>query len=184
MRCFIAIEIPDEVKAGLVKVQEDLAGYGRFKMVEYDNLHLTLKFLGEVPEDNIPHINEKLLEISEKSFNMEVRGIGVFPSARNPRIVWAGVRQGSAEVTRLHGIIEDKLAPLGFVKDKRFHPHITIARVKDIDSRPGLSDFIGRCASTSFGGGRVEKIILKQSILRDTGPEYHNIGEIIFKGSI
>ncbi len=135
MRCFIAIPCPDTIKDLLVREQKDMVCLGRIKPVEYENIHLTMKFLGEIEDSNVEKIKQVLDEINIKPFEIMVKGLGAFPNPGNPKVVWAGVRDGSAQIINLQKTMDEKLSALGFQKDNRFHPHYTIARIKKLDER-------------------------------------------------
>ena len=183
VRCFIAIELPEEVKAGLRDIQAQLKSGGQtsIKWVDPYSIHLTLKFLGGVDAAKIEPITVAMKEASRDihPFSLKVEGLGAFPNLRRVQVVWVGV---SGEVDRLADLqqrIEDNLAGLGFAPEKRrFTPHLTLARVRDRASsgeREGLGQLI---AATKFGAARsfpVAAVSLMKSHLTREGAIYSRI---------
>ncbi len=171
MRMFLGIPIPSELKERVWKVSTRLPDDG-VKRVEYDNLHITLKFLGEVGErlkdriiDNIDAI---LPEVHP--FPLELKGIGFFPNERFVRVIWIGVGKGREEMIKLSRMIDTSLSSLGFSPEHDYVPHLTIARVKK-KIPLNLNDVIDQ----SFGEMTVNRIVLYQSRLTPKGPIYSEI---------
>jgi RNA 2',3'-cyclic 3'-phosphodiesterase len=129
MRVFIFIGIPKEVQNEISGIQNQLPDFFG-KKTKLENLHLTLKFLGEADKKKVDIIKEKLKEIKFRSFNLSIDSLGVF-SEEFIRIVWVGL--SGAE--NLQQIIDEKMSELGFEKEKRFMGHLTIARVKNIKNK-------------------------------------------------
>jgi 2'-5' RNA ligase len=177
MRCFIALPCPDEVKDRLFRIQQELPKYGKLKPVEYENIHLTLKFLGEVEEAKAREIAETLEEIKSNPFQTRIKGLGAFPSPGKPRVVWAGVREGFNEVMELHKQVDALLKPHGFKEDRSFHPHFTLARVKHVSDRDGLKRVIKQESETTYGTCNTETLLVVKSRLTPTGPEYTILSE-------
>lgn len=126
-RIFIAINIPEKIKQELFERYSKKLPKNRLKIVEETNLHITILFLGYLTEQAISELEKKLLELKkEKSFNAIVSGIGEF----NSRVIWIGTTKGSEEITSIH----DKIIKLLEIQDEKFHPHITIARNKELKS--------------------------------------------------
>lgn len=175
MRCFIAVEMRTE------EVAACLAELGRvgaaLRLVKPENRHLTLKFLGEVHEDLIHEVGAAMKDALHgfEPFDATLRGLGAFPSLSYMRVVWAGIEKGNEELIDAQRSIDENLAKLGFPKDKRFHPHLTLARVKSQKGKGELREFITRHKDTDFGAVRVDKIELKKSVLTPKGPIYTTI---------
>jgi 2'-5' RNA ligase len=125
MRTFIAIDIPEKIKEEIVKIQNSLPEF-KGKKTEFENLHLTLKFLGEVNEKQLELIKERLRKIKLNSFEAEINSIGIF----SDRIVWIGIKN----CEKLQKEIDEKLSDL-FEMEKRFMGHLTIARIKNLKER-------------------------------------------------
>jgi len=134
MRAFIAIELPATIKDTLSKIQDELKpGLAKASWVKPQNLHLTLKFLGDISPRQLEEIKRIIAEVSRQtiSFKIKLDDLGVFPGLRQARIIWIGISQDSL-VKHLAGSLKTKLAAIGIAKEKReFSSHITIARVKN-----------------------------------------------------
>ncbi len=139
MRLFVAINLPEEERARLEQEVRALRGARLpVRWVAADALHLTLKFLGEVPDARVGEIEHALKEVAGAfaPFRLELRGLGAFPNPRSPRVVWVGVH-APAELGRLAGAVEEAMAGLGFPRENRpFSPHLTLGRAER-DARPG-----------------------------------------------
>ena len=133
-RTFIALELSDSLKEGILALTEELRGRGlQASWARRSTLHLTLKFLGDVEESELHEVAAAVARASSRvpSFGFETRSLGAFPSARRPRVLWLGVEPVD-ELFALHSAVESELAELGFAREKRrFHPHVTLARIRD-----------------------------------------------------
>ena len=133
MRTFLAVEIPRRIKEGISDfIEEERKKDLPIKWVEFRNLHITLKFLGEISEDKKKVITPVIKEVTEnfQRFQINLEGIGCFPAPKNPRVLWIGVKKGSDRLNDIANGLEEKLAQLGIKKEKRFHAHLTIGRIK------------------------------------------------------
>lgn len=179
MRLFIALPCPKEVKSNLKSIQREIASCGKIKLVEKENIHVTLKFIGEVSVEKAEEITEALAKLSnQESFTVCVKGIGVFPKPSFPRVVWAGVSKGSEEITRLHMLVDGLLQPLGFKPDNQFHPHVTIARVRHLEDREKLAQILKKEKDTEYGTYKAASIHLMESKLTPKGPTYNILKEL------
>lgn len=174
MRTFIGVEIPDDQKKIVVNsIQEFKRLNLPVKWVEYENLHITLKFLGEIDENKLIQILPVLSSISNRtrSFTMQLENFGCFPAIRNPRVLWIGISQGSDESISLASDLENSLVKYGFKKEnKKFHPHLTIGRIRTFCK---VDDIINRTIKTeSFN---INELILFKSTLLSAGPIYEKI---------
>src|SRR3989338_10105623 len=143
MRSFIAIPCPDEFKGKLVEIQNKIPNFCDAKLVERENIHLTLKFLGEVDDGKIEGIKKQLEFVRNLDmFRVSLVGIGVFPSENYIRVIWIGVDEGANRIIEIQRQIDENLSSIGFKKERDFHPHLTIARVKGVNDRSGLKNFI------------------------------------------
>jgi 2'-5' RNA ligase len=168
MRCFIAINLPEEVKEEISKIIEKLPKKG-IKKVAKENLHLTLKFLGEINENLIKKIEEELEKIKFDRFAVKLKDIGFFPNRNFIRVVWLGIDEGEEEIKELQKEVDKKLAKL-FKKEKNFEPHLTIARVKFLKDKEG---FIEELEKIKFEDSfEVRSFELMESILQRKGPVY------------
>lgn len=145
------------------------------------NLHLTLKFLGEIGEARIESVAAALGEagLAADPFEARIRGLGAFPSADRPRVVWAGVTEGASEMIALARRVDVALAALGFPRDERpFSPHVTLGRVRRPERNPALSDALGGAAARAFGQVRVLSASLMRSELGPRGARYTELATI------
>ncbi len=179
LRLFIALDFPDELRQRLGAVISDAKDYCEgIKWVSPENIHLTLKFLGETPEDMVSAITGGIeMAISDRAaYNVSVTGFGGFPNLRKPRVVWAGITGEKAIIETAH-MVNTELTRIGIPADaKRLSPHITLGRVK----RPGdFTRLISYFESLNFSSSPyiLDRIRLVQSTLTQSGPIYKNVKE-------
>ncbi|MFB5609165.1 MAG: RNA 2',3'-cyclic phosphodiesterase [Nitrosarchaeum sp.] len=176
MRVFVAVEISsNEIINSISKFQSEININA--KPVEPHNLHFTLQFLGEISQDMAEKVMMSLNSIKFSSFLVNLRGIGVFPKLKDPRIVWIGTDEnGGNSLIDLAKKVEKVLDPLGFSIDKPFKPHITVFRVKK--KIEDISKELDKFKSINFGTQEITGFKLKQSILSSKGPTYSDLMEI------
>lgn len=173
MRLFVALEIPTKTRENLASLMASLRAIAReARWVRPDNLHVTLKFLGEVAEDTLEAVETALGRIrSDQAVTLEFRGLGFFPNEKKPRVFWAGI-EASSNLKTLAGDIEGAVEKCGIARDKReFSPHLTLARLE----RPLPEAFrkaIAENAQRDFGSLRTGEFRLVQSKLKPSGAEY------------
>lgn len=181
IRSFIAFDINNQsvlqrftdVQGLLIKTGADL------KLVEPKNIHITLRFLGDISPNMVDSIHESMKKVSFSAFDCEVRGLGVFPDLRYPRVVWAGIRKGANELRNVFEQLEPNLRQLGFRPDpKGFSAHLTLARVKTGRNKSELARFIQDSADFDFGVVRADCLRLKKSVLTPKGPIYSTLREV------
>ncbi len=178
MRIFLSVEIPKEVKRKLEKdFLRKLPGTGLpLKIVKPENLHLTLKFLGEINKEELQKVYDSLREIKKEPFKIELRGTGAFPSSKRPRIIWLGVEEGKEELMELALFIEDELFKAGFPKEeRRFAGHLTVARIKGYPKEEGLrklTKLFEESSEKEFGSFLVQSFYIMESVLQKEGPTY------------
>jgi len=167
MRCFISIDVPEGVKKKIQKIQEQFPEFFG-KKIEFENLHLTLKFLGELNEEKIELVKMKLNEIDFKKFETKVDSIGVF-SEKFVRIIWLHLRCCDALQKQIDKKLEDV-----FKKEKRFMSHLTMARVKKIKDK---KKFLGDLKKIKIPEIKfvVESFRLKKSELKPEGSVYETL---------
>jgi len=172
MRCFIAVDIPEELKAKIINLQKHLRNLD-VKLVEKENLHFTLKFLGEADENTIAMVKERLLDVAKSTshFTINISGIGVFPNENYIRVVWLGCK--SEDFIKLHQSVDESL--VGLFKKERPSPHLTIARVRSPKNRKEILDFISNNRNINIGSMTINEIKLKKSTLTRNGPIYEAI---------
>jgi RNA 2',3'-cyclic 3'-phosphodiesterase len=183
MRIFIAIEIPDEIKAMLTEAQQSLKGSGVVdaSWPRPEGIHLTLKFLGEVSESKVPDIIDGLRHAAEGTgpFRLEVSGIGTFPNPKNPRVVWVGLSGDVEKLSLLQTAVEDAINRIGFEREERvFTPHLTLGRIKYIRSRDRWLKALAETKNIRLSGFDVAAVSLIKSELKPTGAAYTEIGRI------
>jgi len=187
IRAFVAIELPDEVRRGLAGLREELQrDEHRFvKWVDPDGVHLTLKFLGNVPAGRVTEI-ARAIEVAAKAvtpFELEVSGLGVFPNLKQVRVLWVGI---GGEVDRLKELqrgIDTELAALGFAREDRpFVPHLTLARVRQGASpweRRSLGELFNTAVFEDKYEAKVETVSLMRSELTPAGAIYSRLSEVV-----
>jgi 2'-5' RNA ligase len=169
MRTFISIDIPEMIRGEIKKIRDELPEfYG--KKTESENLHLTLKFLGEIDEEKIGEVKEKLRQIQFDKFDSKIDSIGVF-SERFVRIIWLHL----TNCEELQKKIDESLKDL-FKEEQRFMSHLTIARVKSIKDK---KEFLEELKKIKISGisFTVKKFKLKKSVLTEKGPVYEDLAE-------
>ena len=173
MRLFVALEIPITTRENLATLIASLRAITRGpRWVRPDNLHVTLKFLGEVAEDQLAAVETALGRIrSDRALTLEFRGLGFFPNEKKPRVFWAGI-EASANLQTLVADIEGAVEKCGIPREKReFSPHLTLARLEG--SLPeALRKTIAESAQRQFGSLRTGALHLIQSKLKPSGAEY------------
>ncbi len=179
IRSFIAIPLAGEVQRAAKRMMRDLQGEDDgMKWVPEDNLHLTLKFLGDVVDRDVPAICRVIRECCGdwEPFELEFEGAGSFPNDERPRVIWAGITAGGEELVSLVTTLETGLATLGFKPEPRdYRPHLTLGRVRS-GSRSVSSDVIAKVAkfkTRRLGTLPVDQVRLYASYLDKSGPSYH-----------
>jgi 2'-5' RNA ligase len=177
IRSFIAVEMPEQVRSEITKIIKSFAKDDfSVKWVKYENLHITLLFLGDTNNDFLNKGIELFTNIAktEKSFEMSLQNIGAFPNQRSPRVIWIGVETGAQELTNLQEKIETAFTTIGHKPEARkFHPHLTIGRARDSMSNPERV-FNTQYKSISFP---IKSVVLFKSTLTPQGPIYEKLKE-------
>jgi 2'-5' RNA ligase len=180
LRCFVAVEVVDiKVLDNLITLGKALTTTGAtVKLVEAQNIHATLRFLGNVSLSRVEEVGELLDEVEFYPFDVELKGVGVFPNLRRVNVVWVGIERGDVELLNIFNQLEAKLKGIGFKSDRRgFTPHITVARVSSGRNRDALVDVVSDWRDREFGMYRVDAIQLKKSVLTPRGPIYSTLHE-------
>ena len=176
MRCFLAIDAPDDVRKLLVRVQEALRrADADVKWVEEENLHLSLKFLGDVSEDQVARLKELLAGEAARwpAMQLTYAGIGTFPDHGLPRVVWAGATGDLEKLAGLAAAVERAAGQVGVPGEGRpFVAHLTLGRVKSGRSAKRLQLEIENQRRVPLGGDLVREFVLYQSTLTPSGPVY------------
>lgn len=165
MRLFVEVPLPEELKEKIEELGKEIEQEG-IKLVKPQNMHATLKFLGETSEGKLGDIEQRLRQITFSSFKCSLKGAGVFPNENYIRVVWVGVESNG----QLEKLAEDVIGSLkGYGKDDRFSAHITIARVK---KKVEINEFLKKHAEEEIGGFEVKSFQLMESVLSREGPTY------------
>jgi 2'-5' RNA ligase len=180
MRTFIAVDLPEDVRAALEREQKRLraacALSHDIRWTRPEGLHLTLKFLGEVAAERVAAIVGALESIGPfGKFEVEVRGFGFFPNPRRPRVFWVGL-QAPAALGELAAKVEAAMAPLGFPPENRpFQPHLTLARFESEHAQPALEAALEPSNGGALGRFEVSAFFLFESKLRPGGAQYSKL---------
>lgn len=184
MRCFIAIELPAGVRERLMQLSARLRRCPvRASWVHGDHVHLTLRFLGDVTDDACNAVRTDLRNrvAAAPSFELHVQGAGAFPNLRKPSVIWAGAGPLAGALERVQALCEAAAQGIGLAREPRpFHPHITLARVKDFRPPAGLEQAIERERMFTAGEFVVPGVSLFQSALTPRGPVYTRLEEFRF----
>ena len=181
IRSFVAFDMDSEsVLKRLTAVQAKLMKTGAdLKVVETENIHITLRFLGNVATGTIEEIYEGMKKVQFVPFDVKIYGVGAFPEARYPRVVWAGITDGADTLRGIFTQLEPHLRTLGFAPDpKGFSPHLTIARVRSGRNKADLAKFITENTGFEFGTVRAACLRLKKSDLTPRGPIYSTLRKV------
>ena len=179
MRLFVALEIPSAVRENLAALLKELRAKEphseekRVRWVRPENLHVTLKFIGETPPEKLDAIRAALREVrSDQPAKLRFRGLGFFPSEKRPRVCWVGV-EASPNVEGLANDIDRRLEKIGIPPEKRaFTPHLTLARFEPPGISAELRSAREEMAVADFGAFRTNEFQLVQSKLKPSGAEY------------
>ena len=176
IRCFVALEIPEPIQALLKPVQRHLQSeiHKGISWTKPGNFHLTLKFLGDVHPDAINNISKAIQRVTDTHppFSIAFGGIGAFPNLSRPRVIWMGIKQGASTVSRLAKAVNLELTHLDFSTDNRFHPHLTLARLRTATDLEPLKNILRKYDTIVGGSMRVNEITLMESQLHRNGAIY------------
>jgi 2'-5' RNA ligase len=182
MRAFVGIGLPPPSRRAIGEAISPLrARRLPVSWTPEPNLHVTLKFLGEVPSGRTEEIASLLLAAASgiPAFEIFVEGAGAFPSLRAPRVLWVGLREPLVLVGKLHENMENALSGAGFPREERpFHPHVTVGRVRDRVPPGWGEEYAGALTGKSFGAVRVGSYQLYESRLSPGGATYAVLRDI------
>ena len=189
IRAFIALEISDDTRTRVGALIENLRKGVQFtgvipKWVQPENMHLTLKFLGDIRADQAPPIAKVLEQAAATTapFAYSVRGLGVFPSEWKPRVLWADVKRGAEAIYDLWEKVETGMSRLGYeIEDRPFTPHLTLARIKSSQGAKALTEILKAHNRVYCGESQVNRIILFKSELRPSGAVYTPLAQAVFQ---
>ena len=186
IRSFIAIELPEEVKTGLHRLQAELKlpQHNFVKWVAPQSIHITLKFLGNISPQKVAEVTRVMEQASHgvSPFQVDISEVGAFPNLRQPRVLWLGIRGEIDKLAAWQKRIDDGLAPLGFTKEARpFTPHLTLARLREGVSSGDRRDFGELVMKTPVEANykvNVNSLSLMKSQLLPTGAVYSRLAEV------
>ena len=194
MRAFFAVDLPGDLTAGVAEAQAAFDGADGLRFVDPEQTHVTLKFLGEIDDgdvddgderdeesdtptlDDVIAAGERAIETADiDPFECAVHGFGVFPSLDYISVVWAGIADGSAELTALHDALEAETTAIGVdPEDHAFTPHVTLARMNDARGKALVQEVV-RERDPEIGRFEVNEVRLLSSTLTSEGPVYETI---------
>ena len=176
IRAFLAIDLPAAWRPGLALLIQELKKSGaEVRWVPPGNIHLTLKFFGNVPDDEIEALAQAAREASAETapLQLQVTGAGAFPSPNAPRVVWLGLGGDMVPLTQLFYRLEKAFAALGYPPEGRaFNPHLTLGRVKSPANREKLARLLAQMPPLDWPPFEVKELILFQSVLSPQGSKY------------
>jgi len=183
MRCFVAIDIPNEIRAELADLQKDLAGRvdvhrGDAKWVEPEGMHLTLKFLGEVPDSQVVDVCNIVRDVAarHRPFDLPVGQVGSF-GGRSARVLWVGAGLDCPELLALQEDLENEFDLAGWPKEGRqFSGHLTLCRIRNVKAGEKLGRAAGEYGDYDLGVVRATEVCVYESQLRPEGPIYTRMG--------
>jgi len=183
LRAFIAIDIGGEIRETLRNMQNELKETGAdVRWLKTDGIHLTLKFLGNIPEDKVTAIADGMDRAAKGIQPMEIRvnGYGAFPSTMRPRVVWVGITVPE-QLGLLYERIEAEMEGVGFQRETRkFHPHLTLGRVRSPKGQEKLLPFFESWKDREVGSFVAKDLILFKSTLLPIGAEYSRLRSVPF----
>ena len=180
IRGFIAFDMQNEQVLGrLAAAQKLLVDTGAdLKLVEPKNIHVTIRFLGDISLGMVDKVYEAMKNVKFTPFSIQLSGLGVFPSLNYPRVVWAGMTDGVEQLKSIFTQLEQKIRALGFSADAYgFSPHLTIARVRSGVNKQHLAELVTKKADYEFGFIKADCLRLKRSELSPKGPTYSTLRE-------
>ena len=181
IRSFLAFDIEtDMVLIRLATAQKLLVQTGAdVRLVELQNIHITVRFLGNITPVMADKIFEEMKQVQFAPFIVHVKGLGAFPNPSYPRVIWAGLTEGTDQLKSVFSQLEPRLRALSFPPDsKGFSPHLTIARVRSGKNKSQLAKLITEKANYEFGAVNAKCLRLKKSDLTPRGPIYSTVKEI------
>lgn len=177
VRAFLAIDLDDDLKPKINKIIKEFKQIDtRIKYVELANLHLTLKFFGDIDTNGLSLLEEAIANVLAdfNAFNIKVKGCGAFPNNNHIKVIWVGIDDDSI-VRDLHDRLDKEFVRLGFDKDRKFSTHLTIGRMKSAKNKDKVKSVIEEFEDVEIGEMEVSKISLKKSTLTPQGPIYEDL---------
>lgn len=177
VRAFLAIDLDEDLKPKINKIIKEFKKIDtRIKYVELANLHLTLKFFGDIDTNGLDVLKKAISNVVSdfEPFSIKVRGCGAFPNTSHIKVIWVGI-EDDAIIRALHDKLDKEFTRLGFDKDKKFSTHLTIGRMKTAKNKKQVKEVIEEFEEFEIGEMNVDRIILKKSTLTPSGPIYEDM---------
>ena len=177
IRAFLAIDLDDDLKPKINKIiREFKKTDARIKYVELTNLHLTLKFFGDIDTEGLSLLEDAISNVLSEfeSFNVKIKGCGAFPNSNRINIIWVGIDDDSI-IRDMHDLLDKEFVRLGFDKDRKFSTHLTIGRMKSAKNKNKVKSTIEEFEDVEIGEMEVTQISLKKSTLTPAGPIYEDL---------
>jgi len=175
------VDLEDSViRERIANAQKGLLDTGaQLKLVDSQIMHLTLRFLGEIPQATVDQVKEAMDSVRFSAFEIEFNGLGAFPNLNRINVVWVGIKTGHEQLSEIFHQLEPKLRKIGLPADnKGFSPHLTIARIKSGVNKEALANYVSNMAEHEFGKMIAQSVRLKKSTLTPKGPIYSTIHEM------
>jgi 2'-5' RNA ligase len=176
LRTFLALDLDEVIRRHLVRTQQELDRAGAVvRWTGLEQLHVTVKFLGDVPDADLPAVCEMAREMAAgvEAFDFQVTGLTSSPPTGHMRMVWVGIEDPTGRMAELNARLEEAAEILGFKREiRRFHPHLTLGRVKSGQRVPELRHAVAAVAETSFGTQGADELVVYSSSLTPEGPIY------------
>ena len=177
IRAFLAIDLDDDLKPKINRIVKEFKKTdARIKYVELTNLHLTLKFFGDIDTDGLDLLEEAISNVVSQfdSFKIKIKGCGAFPNTNRIKVIWVGI-DDDAIIKDLHDSLDKEFVRLGFDEDRKFSTHLTIGRMKSAKSKNKVKSTIEEFGDVEVGEMEVTHITLKKSTLTPAGPIYEDL---------
>lgn len=181
IRSFISVDLEDSsIRERIANAQKGLLDTGaQLKLVDSQIMHLTLRFLGEIPPAVLDQVKDAMDSVRFSAFEIDFNGLGAFPNPNRINVVWVGLKTGHEELNKIFNQLEPKLRMIGLPADnKGFSPHLTIARTKSGVNKEALANYLASMEDHKFGKMPAQSVRLKRSTLTPKGPIYSTIHEI------
>ena len=177
VRAFLAIDLDDDLKPKINKIIKEFKGIDtKIKYVELHNLHLTLKFFGDIDTNGLDLLKDAIDNVVSQfdPFKIRITGCGAFPNTNHIKVIWVGI-EDDAVIRDLHDRLDKEFARLGFDRDKRFSTHLTVGRMKSAKNKNLVREVIEEYDDFEIGEMEVTNISLKKSTLTPAGPIYEDL---------
>ncbi len=177
IRSFIAFEIPESIRREIARTMRQMATHWpEYRWVDTDQLHLTMNFLGDVPDEKITDVCQVLRKVvpAFDAFSFTLSGLGAFPKAKRPRVLWLGVTEGASQLSKLYYQLADDLEHLRLERDRKaFRPHVTLARIRDRQRwSDSIVEKVERNDPLEMGVVDANQLVLYSSHMEKAGPVY------------